>query len=366
MKLSEVIIEKMIMSKKHIGELHKDDLLSQLHAKFTANGVSWYFIGTVENGERIRKTLGKYPAVDLKKARQLTQQVMIEQSITEIKRARAMPTFSEVLPLYLKHRQLKDITAKDYTALIERFGYTNKPINVTAEQFLRDYQQVNENAPTRAKHLARVVKALQRWASVYYDRPIDDATRKIKSITGDSIGKVNARERRLDQNQLATFWRVLSTVTELQRDAITITLITGLRFGELKQLTTQSIIHREGKALITIADTKNGIPQNLPLTGRALEIINRRLAITADNARLFPTEAKGAFIELKTAGVAISWHDLRRSWASFAINAGIPEPTIKRILNHSMSGNVTSKHYARIDLDTIEQALATVEGVIFT
>jgi integrase len=81
------------------------------------------------------------------------------------------------------------------------------------------------------------------------------------------------------------------------------------------------------------------------------------------DSRLFRTECKHAFDALKAGGVVVSWHDLRRSWASFAVSNGVGDAMVKRVLNHSAVG-VTARHYAFFDDASIADALLKVERVI--
>jgi integrase len=79
--------------------------------------------------------------------------------------------------------------------------------------------------------------------------------------------------------------------------------------------------------------------------------------------KLFPTQCKHAFSALKDAGVVISWHDLRRSWASFAVSNGVSDAMVKRVLNHS-ADNVTARHYAFFDDESVVYALLKIEQII--
>jgi integrase len=134
-----------------------------------------------------------------------------------------------------------------------------------------------------------------------------------------------------------------------------------MRKNEVLALTSDNITVMDDCYTVTLPTTKNGKPHVLPLVGTALEVVKRRLIHSPD--RLFPTQCKHAFNTLKTAGIALSWHDLRRSWASFAVSNGISDSMVKRVLNHS-SGDVTSRHYAHFDDASIALALLKVERVI--
>jgi integrase len=160
---------------------------------------------------------------------------------------------------------------------------------------------------------------------------------------------------------LHKFWRVLKGRSEVERDAITFCLLTAMRKNEVLALSSDNVTVMDDCYTVALPTTKNGKAHSLPLVGKALEVVKRRLIHSPD--RLFPTQCKHAFDALKDAGIALSWHDLRRSWASFAVSNGVPDSMVKRVLNHS-SDNVTSRHYAHFDNASVANTLLKVERVI--
>ena len=60
---------------------------------------------------------------------------------------------------------------------------------------------------------------------------------------------------------------------------------------------------------------------------------------------IFPGNAKsGHVMEIKSTKLTHRGHDLRRSYASLATEAGVPEEIISRLLNHSLGASVTKRY----------------------
>jgi integrase len=271
-------------------------------------------------------------------------------------------TFAALLDLYASHKRMKQSTKISYGGFLRNSGLDVAIVrNVTPNTFLEQFNALFAVYPVKARKVAAIVKSLTRWYSNYSGIQVDDPTKLIGTLTGIGIHSSNARTRRLTNDLLPKFWQVLKSRNELERDAITFCLLTAMRKSEVLALTGDNITVMDDCYTVTLPTTKNGKPHVLPLVGTALEVVKRRLIHSPD--RLFPTQCKHAFDALKDAGIALSWHDLRRSWASFAVSNGVPDSMVKRVLNHS-SDNVTSRHYAHFDNASVANTLLKVERVI--
>jgi integrase len=66
---------------------------------------------------------------------------------------------------------------------------------------------------------------------------------------------------------------------------------------------------------------------------------------------------------VKSGGKAITPHDLRRTFASFAERAGAPITTLKVLMNHSTRGDITMGYVRPSEGDLLHWA-AVIEGAI--
>jgi integrase len=158
------------------------------------------------------------------------------------------------------------------------------------------------------------------------------------------------------------------------RDFLLLSLFTGLRKGEAARLTWDRVDLTD-RTLI-VADTKNHDDHVLPLPTYLLELLTRRKgkadALPERSRYVFPGEGKtGYLIEprkqiahvIARSGVTFTPHDLRRTFITLAESLDIPAYALKRLLNHRMSGDVTSG-YIVADVERLRRPMQQIEDFI--
>ncbi|CZI81542.1 TPA: tyrosine-type recombinase/integrase [Legionella pneumophila subsp. pneumophila] len=153
--------------------------------------------------------------------------------------------------------------------------------------------------------------------------------------------------------------------------AVVLALSTGARKMELMGLRWKDIDF--DRQVIILHETKNGERRILPLTGRALELINQLAKIRRLNCDfVFPNHEFTKPIDLRTpfetavkrAGITdFRWHDLRHSCASYLAmnNASLAE--IAEILGHKTLQMV--KRYAHLSDAHTSKVVASMNEKIF-
>lgn len=125
---------------------------------------------------------------------------------------------------------------------------------------------------------------------------------------------------------------------EQQADIIRLLLLTGCRKGELIGL-RWSEVHDDRLVLF---DSKTG-PRAVFLNAEARAILDRqrRFGEYVFPSRSDPSTSRSSELSLwrklrRTAGIAdVRLHDLRHTFASHAVMAGIPLPVVSRLLGHA-------------------------------
>ena len=114
-----------------------------------------------------------------------------------------------------------------------------------------------------------------------------------------------------------------------------------------------------------LATTKNGKPHALPVGTTLQALIDAEVVAARGDACLFnvPVKVYRAACERIGAAIGIDWHlhDLRRTFATFATRAGVDAGMVKRLMNHSTSGDVTAHHYVKLNTEDMRPAMQIIE-----
>ena len=126
---------------------------------------------------------------------------------------------------------------------------------------------------------------------------------------------------------------------------VLVSLHTGMRRGELFALTWQSVDLEAGRITVHGATAKSGTTRHLPLNSEALAVLRGWHEQAADKAGLvFPAKTAPRSTTSADHGKAclprrritrFRWHDLRHTFASKLVMAGVDLNTVRELLGHS-------------------------------
>lgn len=181
--------------------------------------------------------------------------------------------------------------------------------------------------------------------------------------------KVKRKSSVVPSDKMQNYWEEL---TQLQQDGkaaaivFKFLLLTGLRIGELKALkwTDVDLINKT----ISFYDTKNHETHTLPLGSYLYTMV---CALPKHGELVFMTE-RGATTNLryvqdailKTTGLWVSPHDLRRTFASIAAEV-LPAYILKRLANHKNGSDVTLGYVIKSVAD-LREPMQKVENAILS
>ena len=146
-------------------------------------------------------------------------------------------------------------------------------------------------------------------------------------------------------------------------------ILTGLRKNEAAKLKWANV-DMAAKTL-TVIDPKNHNDHTLPMSDYLFELFTKRKA-AAVNGFVFPGTGAGGYIVeprkqmaqvTKASGVEFTVHDLRRSFISIAESLDIPGYSLKRLLNHSASNDVTGD-YIQIDAERLREPMQKITDFV--
>jgi len=308
------------------------------------------------NGSRTQRiTIGKFPEYSVTQAQEQAQSILASMNtgINPIEQKRkaaiAQASFRDVLEQCISSRTLKPSTAKDYRYK-SHLGFSDwldKPVNAITEQMvLKRHRDISAKHETTANNTMRVLRLTMNFAvaiGILNSNPAD-ILRKARAWND------NNRTKRIIPSSMLLDWH--QAVNQLKnrkaRVFLFMALYMGARRGELLKLRWQDVSIELEK--ITFPDTKNGLDHELPIPSFIMHQLKDLHDETGDSAWVFAGAKPGKPMVTpagpirqvrQLSGVEFSPHDCRRTFATIAEAAGMPETMIKRLLNHVTSNDVT-------------------------
>jgi len=148
-------------------------------------------------------------------------------------------------------------------------------------------------------------------------------------------------------------------------DLVEFGLFTGLRQGEELSLTWDRVDRARGVILLDV--TKNGRRREVPLNSRADAVLARRARVNSTGL-VFGTRRWDHFrTAFQTAVrraqlVDFHYHDLRHTFASWAVQRGATLQEVKDLLGHSSLAMVI--RYAHLSPEHLRTAVARLEAAL--
>ncbi len=354
-----------------------DSSCPKLTCRVSQTGVKSFVLLKWNGKSMQRVTLGRFPDVTVAQARKLATDTLstMAEGINPIEKKRKEKlqgiTLSQLLDKYIEHKNLKASTAKNYRVKFNQgfADWTTKPINqITPDMVLMRHKSLSGSAITRDNKM-RVLRLLLKYAvaiKALSESPTDilrDARlwskpkRKNRIISSDDLMPWYRAVLRLDNSRAKTYLLML--------------LYTGLRSSEALNLKWKDIDLKND--CLMVRDTKNRT-DFVTYISRHLKphlIVVREE--TGKDEYVFSGYGKNKVMDqprwhidliTKTTGIEFSSHDLRRTFATIAEAALLPETIIKRLLNHTTDNNVTTG-YIRTESNTLRQAIEKIADYIW-
>jgi len=384
MILNKTTIETLATPEKGYA-IHWDEKLAGFGLRVTSTGVKAFIFQKRINGKDKRITLGKYGALTAEQSRKLAVKLageiagggdpIAERKEKELKGVTLGQAFADYLAT---RKDLKPKTLKDYNRVISTAfaDWDNKPLlAITKDMIAKRHTKLGEeNGEAWANLSMRVIRALFNFAIGKYE---DSQGRSlipenpVKRLSQTRAWyKVDKRKGHVKASQLAAWFQgVLALPNETLRDYLQLVILTGLRKNEAAKLKWANV-DMAAKTL-TVIDPKNHNDHTLPMSDYLFELFTKRKA-AAVNGFVFPGTGAGGYIVeprkqmaqvTKASGVEFTVHDLRRSFISIAESLDIPGYSLKRLLNHSASNDVTGD-YIQIDAERLREPMQKITDFV--
>ena len=262
--------------------------------------------------------------------------------------AHILPAFSDYL--------VSDITFKQLNTWKNKLATTPKRTRTSVgeeQQFKMNETNDPEYQRKRratANRIISIFKAILNHAFYTNRIPSNEAWQKLKPFKNVTEPKV----RFLSEPETI---RLINTAEPHFRLLIRGALLTGARYGELTALRISDYNHENNS--IFIQQSKSGKPRYIPLNQEGVKFF-KQLIVGKSSIEFIFTRANGSQWKknfqsrplqtaCKAASIipAITFHDLRHTYASILAMKGVPLQVISAVLGHSDT-RITHKHYAHL------------------
>lgn len=379
---------KFPFSQKAIGDLpphdpsspsamteYSDRVVSGLKLVVGTTGRKFFWHRYRFRGKKKMVRLGEYPSMSIAEARQIANnnKNMVDRDLDpsdERNKRRQVPTLAEFAAKeYLPYAKLRKRSWRDDESKLRReIGQMlgNVPINqITPRDIVQLHAAIQNKASgaTANRYLAllsRMFNLAIRWEHLD----------KNPAASVEKCEEAGPRLRSLEGQELSRFLSAIEAEAgKTTANALSLLLLTGLRSkSELFSLPWSEVDFERGT--VRLLRTKNKKVRTVALNSRALELLKKlRDEATPGCPWVFPARSgDGHLVDirkplgraLKRAGISdVRPHDLRRSFGSLAVNAGVDIYQVKDLLGHS-SVAVTQRVYAHLLQDTLRNASEVV------
>lgn len=357
----------LLRSTARDGRLLRDRLLCGFCVKMNARRRT-FRIATSVAGKQFRMTLGHWPLMSVEEARAKALEVLRECRAGRRPSPRvaiALPSFRAALSAYCAAKGIKASSQKRYDSLLRtHFGeWLDRPVSeLGGTDFAEHCHAFAQSKGNALVEVGRgIVTALIKYINAVHGLSLESPFNRL-AAAGLMPERSQPRVRVLQEADLPAWKTAVDTLGEKQRDFLLLTLYTGLRRNECRELTRKQIDLSSG--VLSIPMTKNGKPHSLPITPLMREILERRCEGLDPGDELFAGVSAEHLSNMATRAGAPRFmlHDLRKLVATVGEKLGLGDAVLRRILNHTApKGDVLHRHYVGLNVGDVTAGLINIQ-----
>ena len=305
----------------------------------------WYYQRDV-GGQTRRVMIGRYPVISAKAARQTALGFALEWGrgagkIIQI----GAPTLEDAMEGYLARPKLRSEAHR--SGLRQQFDLHLKdwmrlPLDEISKSMVVERHRSLAKTPSTANHLLKYFRTVWNHARRTYDLP-ECPTMAVEWFDEKPSGRIIEDLRAWRQ-------RIDGLYNPIHRVFFELLLFTGLRKTEALTLEWKNIY----EAHIHLPMTKNGRSFDLPILQLHHEILAPVRGLHRQWVFPSPQGPEGRL----SAPKRIEWspHVHRRTFSTIAMEAGVLEEVVGRLLNHTPI-SITGQRYVKPSLDALRPAI---------
>jgi len=262
-------------------------------------------------------------------------------------------SLSQWLAVYLDTRKdLRKRSAEEYRRVKRHLApWFDRPLReISPEMVETRHATIGESAgPAAANNAMRVLRAIWNFALDRDETLPANPVRRLKR----AWFAVPPRTRVVRMDELAKFYGAVDALqNRTAADYLKLLLFTGLRRREAASLRWSSDIDFTARVIhLPASRTKANRKLDLPMSSYVRELLVARRAIGDDGGFVFGADSRSGHIEepkfalsivAEATGIAVSPHDLRRSYVTVCESVDVSPLALKALVNHALGNDVTS------------------------
>lgn len=353
------------------GRLLRDRMLSGFCVRMNARKRT-FRVATSVAGKQFRMTLGYWPLMSVEEARARAMKVLAQCRNGERPSRyvpKALPTLRTAYMDYCAAKSIKASSQNRYESFyrVHFGGWLDRPVSDLGHPEFTDH--CHAFAQTKGAALVElgrgVIGAVIKYVNALHDLTLVSPFAKLATV-GLMPDRAQPRARMLQEGELPAWKLAVDQLGELQRDFLYLTLYTGLRRNEARELRRDQIDLVAG--VLRVPETKNGKPHSLPITPVVREVLERRCAGLESRDELFKGVAAGHLSKMaaRVGSPPFMLHDLRKLVATAGERLAVGDAVLRRILNHTpQKSDVLHRHYVQVNVEQLRNALERIQSELF-
>ena len=325
------------------------------------------------NGQTTNLGLGGYPLVTLAEAREKALANARAVARGEDPRSPDIPTFAEaaeeVMAAHAEGWREQGRTEKKWRTSLEQYAYPavgrKKVSEITSGDLLGVLAPIWLSKPSAARKVHQRIGAIMKWAiakNYRIDNPAGEAlTAALPRQTGPT-----QHQRAVHHNEVAGVIAAVqaSDAHWATKACFEFQTLTAVRPNEARGMCWSELDMAERVWTIPGSRTKTGRPHRVPLSGRAMEMLDEAAAMADKSGLVFPSVTglvmsdSTVSVLLRRLGTAAVPHGSRSSFRDWCSETGVPRDVAEACLAHVVGG--VEGAYARSDL--LERRVGVMEA----
>lgn len=383
-KISRIHLTKTVVEKAQPGQTLWDSQLPGFGLRVTAAGTRTFIVRyRMENGKQGKPAVAQYPTLTVDEARTEARKLLAKVAqgrdpSAERKAKRAEPTLRDRVDHYCEEygpaRNLRDRTIRDARFVLEKHALPTLGHRKVGEISPDDIERIHGRArETSGPYQANRMLA---YLSRIFSLAIRASLRTTNPCMGIAKFPEDQRWRNFSEEEVRGILQACRTYRhQNQADGIRLLLFTGARLQEVVKAEWDQFDLERGLWEKPSSHTKTKRQHRLQLDGPALTLLRAMREKDPAGRFLFPGRDKidpakpDADPRRPRADLKDAWdwvveqaqlvdarpHDLRRTTASFMLDAEVPLATIGKALGHTQVS--TTARYAQLRQSAQSDAL---------